>query len=188
VNISRDLFDGFVQAHSIMPPFWKFMFTFGRKKEENEFQFPHFARRGTAGIRGLLNPFLELRNTYLLNIELAYMLRRVELHDARPGYDNPWSIRQTAVYHKLSVPKNDAKGQRMTEAKSMFLLVAPSKNAGSVLSECLSNSTTKESDAMSPWSIHRILVADSLRGWMDYMAYLEKRLKEQVSSSAPFHD
>jgi hypothetical protein len=56
LNISRDLFQGFVQAHNIMPPFWKFMFTFGRKSEENEFQFPHFARRRSGGIHGLLIP------------------------------------------------------------------------------------------------------------------------------------
>jgi hypothetical protein len=117
------------------------------------------------------------------------MLRRVELNGrAHTEDDNPWSVRQTAVYHQLSMPKNDISGQRsLSQAKSTFLLVAPSKNVESVLSECLNTSTMDDGAALSSWNVHRILVADSLRGWMDYMAYLEKRLKEQVSSSTPSH-
>ena len=30
-----------------MPKFWNYMFTFGRKVEENEFEFPGFSQRRT---------------------------------------------------------------------------------------------------------------------------------------------
>jgi len=33
---------------------------------------------------------------------------------------------------------------------------------------------------VSPWNIQRLLLADSLKGWPDYMASLQKRLKKQV--------
>jgi hypothetical protein len=35
--------------------------------------------------------------------------------------------------------------------------------------------------AIRPWNIYRLLVADSLSGWLDYMTWLEEALKEQVS-------
>lgn len=110
------------------------------------------------------------------------MLRRVELNGrAQTDDDNPWSIRQTAVYHKLSTPKVQNASSPMDQAKSTFLIVAPSENAESQFAQCLNQSKEEEGVSLSPWNVHRILVADSLRGWMDYMAYLEKRLKDQVT-------
>ncbi len=34
--------------------------------------------------------------------------------------------------------------------------------------------------AIGPWNVHRLLVANSLSGWMSYMAWLEETLNEQV--------
>lgn len=48
LNISRDMFEGFMDANQVMPPFWKCMFTFGRKSQENEFEFPGFRKRTSA--------------------------------------------------------------------------------------------------------------------------------------------
>lgn len=121
------------------------------------------------------------------------MLRRVEINGrAHAEDDNPWSIRQTAVYHKfsrptrLSVAKDDQTKVLPTQKHngSIFLLVAPSENVESQFAQCLNQSSSQNGSPLSPWSVHRIMVADSLRGWMDYMAYLEKRLKEQVGSTS----
>ncbi|KAE8444552.1 hypothetical protein EG329_014476 [Mollisiaceae sp. DMI_Dod_QoI] len=175
LNISRDLFEGFMGTHKIMPPFWKHMFTFGRKTEENEFQFPHFSRRHTGA----------WSKEAVLTHEYAYMLRRVELNGrARTEDDNPWSIRQTAVYHKFSIPntqKNYPKDiqQKPKRPTSTFLLVAPSENAECEYGRTLKESISEDAGTLTPWNVHRILIADSLRGWMDYMAYLEKCLKKQ---------
>lgn len=108
------------------------------------------------------------------------MLRRVEDNGREQNNDNSdsvdqWSIRQTAVYHRLS-PKDSVAD---TLTKSTFLLATPSKNSenqyNQYMEECASSGRN-----YSPWNIHRILVADSLRGWTDYLAFLEKRLKRQV--------
>lgn len=114
------------------------------------------------------------------------MLRRVELNGRDgAGGEPPWSIRQSAVYHKLATPNsNICIGSNVqigpnfqigtAEPKSTFLLVAPSENAEQqIASNCSHNGT------LSPWNMHRILVADSLHGWMDYMTHLEHRLKDR---------
>jgi hypothetical protein len=116
------------------------------------------------------------------------MLRRVELKNrAVAEGDSPWSIRQTAVYHRLE-PKTKAcdlpqqEGQVVpAEFRSTVLLISPSENAELQCDECLEQITSNGRAPFSAWNAHRILIADSLRGWMDYMAYLEQRLKHQVS-------
>jgi hypothetical protein len=114
--------------------------------------------------------------------ESAYVLRRVELN-GRISIEgqSPWSIRQTAVYHKLNVNPNFSK-ESLQESKSIFLLIAPSKNAERLLSEFLELSISDRC-TLSPCNIQRLLVADSLRGWADYMAWLETQLKDQVRSN-----
>lgn len=122
------------------------------------------------------------------------MLRRVELNgrnssESRDG----WSIRQTAVYHQytmtskhpahcaslsqqcLSEPKSHSPIQSSgdTKDKSMFLLVAVSKNAADHLDQCVERSHAR------PWELQHLLVADSLRNWSDYMACLKAELSKQ---------
>jgi len=38
----------------------------------------------------------------------------------------------------------------------------------------------EENQIASPFNIHRILIADSLKNWQEYLASLETELKEQV--------
>ena len=111
-----------------------------------------------------------------VRIESACVLRRVELHgreleDGQP----PWSIRQTGVYHRLSVPTGISEKPSLT-----FILIAPSKNFEEQLSQSLELSIA-DHRAIGPWNIYRLLIADSLSGWLDYMTWLEDGLKEQVS-------
>jgi len=47
------------------------------------------------------------------------------------------------------------------------------------LREYLDATASNRVDA-SPSTLHLLLVKDSLKGWMDYMVWLEKQLKEQV--------
>jgi len=104
------------------------------------------------------------------------MLRRAEIN-GRGGLEGQkeWSIRQTAVYHRLRSPIEENR-----KTTSTFLLIAPSANAQVQLAEALEQSMHDEF-YVSPWNVQRLLVADSLKGWPDYMANLEKQLKTQVS-------
>lgn len=112
------------------------------------------------------------------------MLRRVELKNRvlKEG-ESPWVIRQTAVYHSLiDYAQLTMPASKAVEGKSTFLLVAPSANAEWQLAQCLNRSASNSPNApvLSPWNTHRLLIADSLRGWGDYMASLEIRLNEET--------
>lgn len=193
LNINRASFEHLLKTHNIFPAFWKHVFTFGRKSEENEFLFPGLCRRRSRrqpGITDYGRSFIDQRtasNCFL--IENAYTLRRVE-ENGRDGDEGefPWSIRQTTVYHKFSTERGADQSEAETTSrsrvfspsKSTFVLIAPSPNAEAAFSDCL-DQNHRDQIPLSPWNIHRILIADSLLGWMEYMAYLEHRLKEQVS-------
>lgn len=56
LDISREVFEDFMSTHSITPKLWNCMFTFGRKSEENEFEFPGFRRRQIRQLGPLGNP------------------------------------------------------------------------------------------------------------------------------------
>lgn len=49
LHTSRDMVEGFMSIYNVMPTFWKHIFTFGRKSEEHEYQFPHSSRRRSRG-------------------------------------------------------------------------------------------------------------------------------------------
>lgn len=98
-------------------------------------------------------------------------MRRVEDNGRGPDNGN-WSIRQTAVYHNL--------GEDKTNEKSTFLMVAPSPRSELLYNQYLQQSTT-ESHRISVWNIHRIIIADGVKGWGDYMASLENSLIARVS-------
>ena len=113
--------------------------------------------------------------------ESAYLLRRVELNGRDPEEDGhlAWGIRQTGVYHqytpqsKAKTPFNDDE-----KAKSLFLLVAPSPNINNEIGTSL-EAVLENPSSIPPWNVQRLLVADALRGWGDYMACLEKELRKQ---------
>ncbi len=45
LNISRELFEDLLLVYGVFLPFWRAIFTFGRKSEENEYTFPGFRAR-----------------------------------------------------------------------------------------------------------------------------------------------
>ncbi len=113
---------------------------------------------------------------------MAYVLRRVELN-GRGGVDgeSPWSIRQTAVYQKRTETQSREEASiDHQNPRSMFLLIAPSQNVKLQFEQCLDQEISVMIPPLSCWNVHRILLSDALRGWADYMAYLEKKLKKLV--------
>ncbi|TVY92063.1 hypothetical protein LAWI1_G003448, partial [Lachnellula willkommii] len=134
---------------------------------ENEFEFPGFRRRRNRGSEGR-------QDTY----ESAYVLRRAEMNGRGDEEgQTEWSIRQTAVYlqhHSLTAQQRNLKKQ----PRSTFLLIAPSENVETQLAGAFERSLQNDFH-VSLWNVQRLLLADSLKGWPDYMASLEKQLKKQ---------
>lgn len=106
-------------------------------------------------------------------LEFAYVLRRVELHHRElREEESPWSIRQTAIYHKYDPA---------AKIRSLFIVISPSQSGEQMLAQSLEMATT-DSRAADPFAIHRLLIADSLMNWQDYIASLETQLRDLVQS------
>ena len=82
----------------------------------------------------------------------------------------PWSIRQSAVYHR-----SDLAGKEPT----VFIIIAISQSGEQMLEQSL-ELAMEDSRAVAPFNVHRLLIADSLKNWQDYMASLESQLRDQV--------
>jgi hypothetical protein len=199
LGISQNLMQTFFDNYNVFASFWKCLFTFGRRSEEGEFKFPThttqplinsercFSSRGKIS-SVTASPIFYPINTILTSLkgtESSYVLRRAELH-GRTLLDgqSPWSIRQTAVYHQYNLDTNsqhDHETQRST-----FLLIAPSPCVVNKISQCCDIGVIHP-HAISPFSLQSILVADSLKGWMRYMTWLEGELNKQVIPIAFTH-
>ncbi|TVY44398.1 hypothetical protein LSUB1_G002055, partial [Lachnellula subtilissima] len=108
----------------------------------------------------------------------AYVLRRAEINGrGNQEGQKEWSIRQTAVYLQLQFSTTQQRTPNR-QPRSTFLVIAPSKNVEIQLAGAFERSLQKDL-YVSPWNIQRLLLADSLKGWPDYMASLQKRLKKQ---------
>jgi len=45
LNLSKEMLERFIETYNISPNFWKCVFVFERKSEENELEFPGFNHR-----------------------------------------------------------------------------------------------------------------------------------------------
>ncbi|KAB8220891.1 hypothetical protein BDV33DRAFT_171515 [Aspergillus novoparasiticus] len=162
LNISSELFHYLLEAQNVFPYFWKSVLTFGIRVVENEYAFPPFRAKSSRRVDGRVD-------------EIAYVIRRVERNQRSTSKGEcPWSIRQTGVYQKLTYPHDGSPNS------SVFILIAPSRTVENEVSQCLSESES-EGEVMTPhFSVHERLIADGLRSWMDYMAWLESECKQKA--------
>ena len=96
---------------------------------------------------------------------------------------SPWSIRQTAVYHRrIPIIRSEHDSGSMLDApgyRSVFLLISPSESFERQLTLCVDALAT-EKRAMSWQNIVRLLILDATKGWQEYMAWMEEEIREQV--------
>ncbi|KAJ9273480.1 hypothetical protein DTO212C5_554 [Paecilomyces variotii] len=172
LKICRNVFEEFARQYKIFPRFWQHLLSFGWRHNENEFGFAGFQFRHFAVGRA------ESNNA----CEFSYILRRVEPNGRElSDGQSPWSIRQTAIYHKIApgdIP-DLAITSREIRPISTFLLVAPSLFAERNILRGVESAREAE-EPISPWYVHWVLMTDSLRDWKDYMAWVENKLKEQT--------
>lgn len=103
--------------------------------------------------------------------ECAYGLRYVELNGRVEKKDHePWSIRQTAVYQRFD---------HFADDRCVFFVIAPADRAESRVEEALQESD-KDARAISPFNLHQIIIADSIKNWRWYISSLEDRMTDQV--------
>ena len=68
------------------------------------------------------------------------------------------------------------------EYRSVFLLISPSESFERQLTLCADTLATEE-HAMSWQNIVRLLILDAMKGWQEYMAWMEEEIREQVHST-----
>lgn len=170
LDISRELFEDFVHVFAAFSPVWNCMFTFGKKSTEHECEFPGFKSRGPSTILGHSA------------IESAYVIRRAERnHRKLTEGQTPWSVRQSAVYHRYDPPADEllfSNSVSNLKFRSTLLLVSPSKLIERKIGRLLELALSDEG-SVAPCIIHSLIVADSIRGWMDYISWLEKYVKDK---------
>ncbi|TGO38123.1 hypothetical protein BHYA_0081g00190 [Botrytis hyacinthi] len=169
LNIERALFEHFINIYEVCEEFWKCVFAFGLKQRENEFEFPR--------LRSRIRKTFDRTNLYEPK-DLMYVIRQVELNGR--GGTNPWSIRQTAVYHGRRPDETSSLPVSIKTAPSILLIIAPTSNAEMRMTAYLEERAA-DKQQVSSWDLHRIIVSDSLSGWQDYMISLEARLREQTN-------
>ncbi|KAF2652028.1 hypothetical protein K491DRAFT_760648 [Lophiostoma macrostomum CBS 122681] len=165
LDISETLFKGLLERYDVFQDFWGCVLAYGVKCVENEFDFP--------GCRFQSTPTSNGSNIF----ESCCVLRRAERNNRTLTKGQfPWSIRQTAVYHRR-IPIERLGDERNIGYRSVFIIISPSE-AFEKQMERLSTDKIDPQYAMSWQNIFRILVSDSMKGWQGYLAWMEREIKD----------
>ncbi|KAF2084392.1 hypothetical protein K490DRAFT_49258, partial [Saccharata proteae CBS 121410] len=175
LDISRKLFEQFLELWHVFPEIWNCVSTFGMKHSELQCSFP------TLSIRRSPSKSMEQ-----LLIESTCVLRRVELNNRVPKQgQSPWSIRQMGVYHQHLAPLEFHAPSPETDSrvnkKSTFLLLCPSERVTRKIDH-LVRLAKDDQDVVSPYVIFGVLIHDSTKGWEKYVAWLEQDLSHRSDS------
>ena len=103
--------------------------------------------------------------------ECAYVLRYVELNH-RGNEDAPWSLRQTAFYHRFE----------KSSGTSSWVYVALSLRAQARLDAYLK--ATGNVAAFNPFELHLLLLDTAMANWRPYLVYLTAQTNNQVGEGS----
>jgi hypothetical protein len=115
------------------------------------------------------------------------VFRRVEWHGREES--SPWSIRQTGVYHRLSISPSatamecSSPGGFAIPRQSRYLIISPSIAIDTLLVESAKTESAcywNCKEAIDPWKLHRSVVSEGLRNWTTYLVWIESQLRELV--------
>lgn len=104
--------------------------------------------------------------------ECAYGLRFVELNFR--GTREPWSVRQTAIYHSYKLDKR----------VSTWVMISASTKIKDSLNNYVRSS--ENISALNPFEIHVILLDTALGNWRSYIIYLTEQISKQVFTNSSF--
>ena len=180
--VTRKLFEALMFHFQVLPQFWEYVLLFGVKFGENEMSPPQLRFRRLAADKTKMRTqcstsfgtniynivFASTRS--LIDTECAYGLRYAELNN-REG-NNPWSIRQTAIYHKYTA----------ADKSSSWTMIAASERTRSSLDLYVKSCTDLAS--FNPFEIHVLVLDSALANWRSYIIDLTERISLQVRKSA----
>ncbi|MCJ1250174.1 hypothetical protein MMC30_007400 [Trapelia coarctata] len=159
LQLTRELYDTLINQFRIYPRFVEFILLFGARSTEYEIRPPQLHFRQIEGDCG------KLAQETCAGFECAYGLRYVELNHRQTT--EPWSIRQTVVYHKF-----------ITETQSStWLMIAPSESTQLQWDRYLKS--FRDISKTNPFEFHVILLDTALANWRPYVISLTQRITRE---------
>ena len=178
--VTRELFEKMMSTFHVLPRFREFVLLFGAKHGENEIGPPQLRFRRLAAAAnekqtdylgfGMASARIALSKTDQYS-DCAYGLRYVELKQRKS--DDPWSVRQTAIYHKY----------RSKRKASTWIMISASPKTELCLDRYVRSCT--DLAGLNPFEIHLIVLDTALANWRPYIVDLTERITEQVSLLSP---
>lgn len=158
--VTRELFEELMSQFAIFPRFREFVLLFGAKHGENDVGPPQLRFRRMVAYEE--EPGCRLSTGF----EIAYGLRYAELNN-RSNQD-PWSIRQTAIYHKY----------KTSDKSSSWVMIAASKRAETSLDRYIKS--CKDMAQLNPFEIHLIIIDTAMANWRPYIVGLTERITQHT--------
>jgi hypothetical protein len=105
-----------------------------------------------------------------------YLIKYPEENHRGDEADEPWSIRQSGLYHQL----------HLTEDNAVTILISPIEDsvAESVLSRQLLAVSSLSEVGEDPFRASRILLSSYVDGWRSYLRYYDRKIEELASSTS----
>lgn len=162
LSVTRELFEAFMLHFQVLPQFWEYVLLFGAKFCEDEMSPPQLRFRRLAADK------TELRTRCSAGFECAYGLRYAELN--KRGGNRPWSIRQTAIYHKYTA----------VDKSSSWVMIAASQRTRASLDLYIGNAGSRiDLASLNPFEIHALVLDSALTNWRSYIIALTEQITHQ---------
>ncbi|KAI1429752.1 hypothetical protein F5Y12DRAFT_795297 [Xylaria sp. FL1777] len=145
--ITKNTWDSLVTIHSVFPYFSETVRSFGLRTNNDGNTWNNFHSRTTLGLPG--------------NLETCYTIRFFEKNNRAGEMNDPWSLRQTGVYHRFHA----------LTGTSVWILIKPSPELKNRLPGRMREFWhNRDLRNVRHVLIHITILAFSLLGWRDYIA------------------
>ncbi|KAI1470127.1 uncharacterized protein F4812DRAFT_315404 [Daldinia caldariorum] len=155
LQVTRELLELFVSKHGISDSFWDLPSCFYHRNDDVEINF------------GL--PVTVNRTDS--SIEIYYTIRYPEL---KPNGGN-WAIRQSGLYYRFD--------SSTSQIISVLFSPTPNSAAHQKMEAFLLGLSSGSKSSPNPWRIHEILFTTYFPAWREYLAFLERKLLPETSTT-----
>jgi hypothetical protein len=177
LNMTKATLQSLIETHAISPKFLDVVSSFYLKvltiEESLCMPFQSVNSKQCSGMSLLITN----RRILLICAEYMYIFKYAEKTGRET--DEPWSIRQSAIYHQV----------RYEDQRSILLLISPYKDTRGErsLSDWIENTARDASRIQCMLQVHDELFNIYIDGWREYMKHYESELEELVRKSRRSH-
>lgn len=169
LSASRSLFDKLVTKYDVTPRFREFVMSFGFKTKEFDFAPPTLRYRDIDAPVSMPNgagDAKDSQNREYQRYECVYGFRYAANNGKTSPGEDPWSIRQIAIYQSY----------HHLQKATVWIIIGASKEMESCMRDFFE--ADADSDIFYPFALHAMLMENSLGNWRWYITYLTERVQE----------